>query len=221
MNWKTINKKESQIIMNYWKENPEVNCESEYRELRENLIENFDKTIKSYGYEEDLNYALKIYELLNNKYNMTPRIAADDDIWRYISIRVAPDIVYERWGLDPNRYYKNPRRIWYKTLWWYIHLSWQGNIYKTNEILKDNTTDEIVQLVERTGSSGYRIDSYRMIMKIYGSYKKEKRTRSTGLFRKVMKLNTARAKVIEPTLVEGGEEAYAEELFNYFKESRD
>jgi hypothetical protein len=58
-------------------------------------------------------------------------------------------------------------------------------------------------------------------MKIYGSYKKEKRTRSTGLFRKVMKLNTARAKVIEPTLVEGGEEAYAEELFNYFKESRD
>ena len=81
---------------------------------------------------------------------------------------------------------KTSRRIWLKTIWWYVHLSWQNNINETYNILINNTTDTILQLVERPGL-GYNVELYRELMKQYNNYEDSSR----NLFRTVLKLNTA------------------------------
>ena len=83
----------------------------------------------------------------------------------------------------------------------------------TYRILENNTTDEVVQLVERAGSAGYRVDVCRVLMKYYYLNRSKY---DNKIFRKVMVLNTARSKVVEPTLVNGGAIGYVKELFDYF-----
>lgn len=222
-----MNKNEANTVMLTWDKTPTADCDKEYSSLRNDLMKAmkltaFDleidvKGIKSAGYDFDLNFGLELYTILNENYQMNPRTASDDNVWRYISLKVIPDIVFYRWDMNPSRFWKESRRIWLKTLWWYIYLSWQGSVEKTYAILKDNTTDEIVQLVERSGSSGYRVETCRKIMEHYGSLEKEEKKRNNQIFRRVMKLNTARTKVVEPALLVGGEKMYVKELFAYFE----
>lgn len=172
-------------------------------------------------YDFDLLFGLKLYNLLKEKYNVSERQAAQDGIWMFLSIDIIPDVIYRRWkGFNENRFYKESRRIWLKTLWWYIHLSWQQDIESTYIILKENTSDDLVQLVERSGSKGYRVELYRQIMKNYSQVQDLEKGRKNQLFRKIMKLNTARARVVEPALTEGGEKQYVKELFNYFDRNK-
>ena len=172
-------------------------------------------------YDIDLHTGLVIYELLNENFGYNERLAAQDDIWRYLSIEIIPDIVYKRHGLKAGRYYEHPRRIWLKSLWWYIHLSWQGSKEDTFNILEKNTTDTIMQLVERTGLNGYRITFTRELMvEFYKGYNDLPGTQRTSLFRRVLKLSTARTKIIEPNLVEGGVNTYVKGLFEYFVKTK-
>lgn len=229
MNWKTLGKIESNNIMLSWNidELPVADYDTTYEQIRVNLINAMKTTafdleidknsIQNAGYDFDLNFGLKLYVILTKGFQLTPRIASDDNVWRYLSLKVVPDIVFYRWGMNEGRYWKESRRIWLKTLWWYIYLSWKNSEEETYEILKDNTTDEIVQLVERSGPSGYRVETCRCIMEYYGTLGKEVKNRNNQIFRRVMKLNTARIKVIEPALVEGGEKSYVKELFQYFE----
>ncbi len=161
------------------------------------------------GYEFDLMFGLELYQILNTEVGFTNRAASKDDIWRYLSINVIPDIVHSRWGMNEDHFYKNSRRIWLKTIWWYVELAWHKDVATTYNLLKDNTTDTILQLVERPGI-GYYVDLYREIMLQYKSYEDKDR----NLFRSILKLNTARLAISSPELVEGGIEAYVEELFN-------
>lgn len=228
MKWKTISKSESEKVMESWNSDQSMPFDSEYEFLRIELfkaaeevlqelnIQNYE--IKSAGYDFDLLFGLKLYEILNRNFGFTIRLASDNGVWRFLSLKVVPDLVYLRWEDNAGRYWKETRRIWLKALWWYIHLSWQGSAQETFETLKGNTTDEIVQLVERSGPSGYRIDLCREIMSFYGSLDTEQKKRSSQVFRRVMKLNTARIKVIEPGLFIGGEENYVKGLFNYFEQ---
>lgn len=196
--------------------------------LRESLIKAIDEAMEPIleiktpsEYEKDLYTGLAIYKVLNTDFHFNERLASQDDIWRYLSITILPDKVYERYNaLNAQRFYKVSRRIWLQTIWWYIHLSWQDSIESTLEILEKNTTDTILQLVDRTGLNGYRIDFTRALMKVfYSEYKDLPGTQRTSLFRRVMKLSTARTKIIEPNLVSGGTEAYVKGLFNYFVET--
>lgn len=188
----------------------------EYNELRTQLISIRDKVFEEQGFEKDnkldyrfdLAFGLELYELLNENKGFSNRVATNNDIWRYLSIKVIPDIVHARWGLNADRYYKSPRRIWLKTIWWYIHLSWMGTKEETYEILKDNTTDTVVQIVERPGI-GYYVNVYRELIKQY----KEFDDSSRDLFRSVLKINTARLQTTSPELVEGGIPNYVKELF--------
>ena len=91
----------------------------------------------------------------------------------------------------------------------------QGDEESTREILKDNSTDEILQLVDRCGRDGYRVDLYREIMKQYAEMDVTER-RKDQVFRKMMVLNTAKVQVIEPALVDGGEIKYVDDLCVYF-----
>ncbi|UOE95109.1 hypothetical protein [Alkalihalobacillus sp. LMS39] len=197
-------------------------------ELREALINAFNRVQNPLYmdkenpnlYDIDLHTGLALYDLLNNQFGFKERLAAQDDIWRFISLCIIPDYVYKRHGLKPGRFYEHPRRIWLKSLWWYIHLSWQGSYEETLRILESNTTDNVVQLVERTGTNGYRVSFARKLMaEFYNSYSDLPGTQRTSLFRRVLKLSTARTKLIEPSLVEGGIDSYVKGLFEYFVKS--
>lgn len=220
MKWRTLSKNEAKIIMERWNGKVEVEYKLEYEEIRQPLTDYASELATSLGhyssYEFDLNFAVKLYEVLSIRYGLDPRSASEDGVWRYLSIHVVPDLVEQRWGLNENRYWKEARRIWLKTLWWYIYLSWQGDLDATFKALQSNTTDEIVQLVERSGPSGYRVELCREIMGYYAHIDDQLKKRNSNLFRRVMKLNTARSKVVEPSLCIGGERAYVKELFHYF-----
>jgi hypothetical protein len=226
--WKSISKDEAKKTLNNWDGESTVSLEVDYENLRTELIAasnevfsllgiNKEKKIQRNEYKFDLYFGMKMYELLSIKNDLNVRLASDDGLWRYLSVIVIPDIVLTRWGLNEGRFWRDSRRIWLKTLWWYIYLSWQGSSEETIEVLKNNTTDDVVQLVERSGPSGYRVELSRNIMKYYGQLDEERKGRSKELFRRVMKLNTARTKIIEPSLFHGGEEAYVKELFESFE----
>ncbi|MDG0032706.1 hypothetical protein MMB68_24465 [Priestia sp. Y58] len=228
--WMTLSKTESEKIFNSWLSNspPAEYVHPNYADLRKDIINSYSdalnflqidgNAIKGKEYDFDLAFGIRFYSLMVSKYNFNERQASDDGVWRYISIYLIPDITYKRWGLNPQRYYIASRRIWIKVLWWYIHLSWQGDTESTFNILKDNTTDEMAQIVDRSGPSGYRVKLCRSIMYHYSNIAVQKKKRGAQVFRRIMKLNTARSRVVEPALIIGGEEQYVKELFEYFGE---
>lgn len=167
-------------------------------------------------YHQDLLLALKLFEILNEVYDFSEREASQDGKWRFLSLNVVPELIHNRWGFNASRFYQHSSRMYLKSLWWYIYLSWQGTGADTYSILRGNTTDELVQLVERTGSKGYRVDVYRKVMKYYSEVNTSEKQNKNEIFRKVMKLNTARVKIIEPALYKGGTSQYVKELFDYF-----
>lgn len=192
----------------------QINLSHEFQLVRDELIEARDVIYDKYEFDNglhnkyafDLEFGLALYKTLNNK--IENRDIYLDDVWRFLSIKVTPDIVHARWDLNADRFYRMSRRIYLKQLWWYIHLSWDTNVKRTYEILKDNTTDTILNLVERPGL-GYNIEMYREIMKQYSNYDDNDRT----LLRRVMVLNTARSKNLSPELVDGGVTGYVNQLF--------
>jgi len=168
----------------------------------------------------DLFLGLKMYAFLNDDFDMNASTASDDDIWRFIQMKVVPDLLFDRWSEDngsdrinDDRFWKDSRRMWLKTMWWYIHLSLQGDsLVETKRILMGNGSDDISQLVERSGS-GYRVDLYREIMRRYHeSGRKDKQ-----ILRKVLKLNVVRCATVEPLLFSSGIEDYVNDLFEYFE----
>lgn len=228
MKWRELNREQSSEKFNEYCIRSQADCPEEYRQLREQICDLFVRTLskigidskdinkKNYSYQVDYIFGLKLYELLNESYNMNIRIASSENVWRFLSVCVVPDVVEMRYGTDhPDRFWKKPKRLWLRVLWWYIYLSWQGDEESTCKVLKDNSTDEILQLVDRCGRDGYRVELYREIMKKYSELDASKR-RKTQIFRKMMVLNTARVQTMEPSLVDGGETAYVEELCNYF-----
>lgn len=191
-----------------------ISLSTDFEKIRNELLQSRDLIYDKYEFDNglhnkyafDLEFGLALYEILNSK--IENRDIYTDDIWRYLSIKVIPDIVHSRWNLNADRYYKLSRRIYLKQLWWYIHLSWNGNVDQTYVVLKNNTTDTILNLVERPGL-GYNIDMYREIMKQYSHLQDSDRQ----LLRRVMVLNTARSKNVSPELVENGISGYVTQLF--------
>lgn len=230
MNWKELSKEESSSLFDSFCVNDEFSYDHDYTELRKDLCLLFDNALqqigitaeqinqKNYSYQLDLQFGIKLYSTLNQKYGMNVRLAATEGVWRYLSVCVVPDLIAKRYGKDhPDRFWKKPKRLWLRVLWWYIYLSWQGSEKDTITVLKDNSTDEILQLVDRCGRGGYRVDLYRALM-LQNSKLDPIDRRRRQLFRKMMVLNTARVQVIEPELTVGGNIGYAESLSKYFQE---
>lgn len=225
MKWLELGVKESEELLSSLNQEFRVLCDDSMVEVRREMVLSFnsvlkeldieDEQIRNNAYKVDYLFSLHIYRILNNKYHITHREASNNAMWRYLSLCVIPDIVSKRWGMDnDDRFWRKPNRVWLKTLWWYCHLAWQGNEKMTKDVLKNNSTDEILQLIDRTGRGGYRVALYREVMKQYFETTGPKRT---GLFRKIMKLNTARIQVIEPELGAGGVSRYVSDLFEYFE----
>ena len=198
----------------------EATYDSSYKDFRTELVDCFKAALQESGgkmsYTLDLRMGIKIYELLNPRTGFTNVQANDDDIWRYISVCVMPDITYLRYPkpeqgslrINQKRFYSHTRRIWLKTLWWYVHLGWQGTSEKTFDVLKNNGTNIISHFIERPGK-GYRPKLFRSMMYVYSTLPTQKDT----IFRAAAKMNLAKCVTVEPALTVGGEDAYTAELF--------
>ena len=221
MTIKRLTRKESIEAMDSWISGgfrlPEVN--REYAELRKDLTELFEKASSEQkdgtdGYRMDVCYGVLIYDYFMHRSWFTQRLASDDGFWRYLSLVCVPDLIGKRWSNDnADHYYVKPSRIWLKCIWWYIHLSLkESDLALTKKILlsRNFNTDTILNLVERTGRGGTNIDVYREIMSMYAPLKK---VRGKD-FRSIMKLNTAKAVVLEPVFCEGGVKGYVESIIN-------
>ena len=114
--------------------------------------------------------------------------------------------------MNHKRFYSHTRRIWLKTLWWYVFLSWQGNKEKTRSVLKEFGTDTISDLIERTGQ-GYRVLMYRQLMLSYSQVD----NKSSDLFNIIQKQNLVNCRTVEPALVDNAEQGYIKSLFNQLK----
>lgn len=227
-----LDRGKAKIAMDEWICNyPNVPAiENEYVQLRNDINSLFDsveKDIEEAGkkiqdYNTDIKFALSLYKYFSKQDWFSLRVVENDDFWRWLSLKIVPNIVAKRWGKDnESHYWSNPARIWLKQLWWYVYLSWTGDEISTESLLfsPNCTTDTILNFVERSGKKGTCVESYRKIIYLYSRIPHEKliefnKTReSDDLFRLVMKLNTARILVVEPDLFENGNEGYAKQLF--------
>ena len=211
-------------MVSHWKKHDiETELSPEYQAIRNQLVDVFDKTLASNGgkmdYSIDLNIGLKIYELLPCNKDFTIKDANNDDIWRYLSVIVIPDLTYLRkpepeqeikdtnGRISHKRFFSHKRRIWIKTLWWYVFLSWQGTLEKTRKILADNGVDNINKLIETPGK-GYRVELYRKMMYEYYITRPHK----VSDFPKMTQLNNARCLSVIPELTAGGLSCYVLQL---------
>ncbi|MDN4066667.1 DUF6339 family protein [Paenibacillus vini] len=224
MEWKVLKKSECEKILSQWTYPDDVKWDAShgFEPIRNRLTDLFQSIKEELAisspsgkeYAFDFRFGMGMYLILTEEFRISEYQASNDSFWIYLCMKVIPDIVFWRWGSAKNdRFYASSRRIYLKALWWYVHLSWQGSKEKTYRVLEQNTTDEIVQLVERSGPFGYRVDLCRVMMRLYNEYGTGLRGRNNKLFRRAMKLNTARLAVVEPALYEGEEEGYVRELF--------
>lgn len=192
----------------------------EYDGLRNHIIEVYKEAKLVGSYETDLKVGLALFKDFNPETGFSIVMANDDDIWRYLSCKVFPDITYERYPtpekeirergghLNHKRFYSHTRRIWLKTLWWYVFLAWQGTEQKTYDVLKNFGSDTISDFIERTGQ-GYRLDLYRRLMYSYSQVE----NKSSDLFNRIQKRNLVNCRTIEPSLVNNAEKGYVDMLF--------
>lgn len=191
--------------------------------LRSEIVSEFASAKSVYGlgrdrYGIDVAVGLKTYECLN-RLGFTAADAANDDVWRYLTIRVFPDITFQRWPnadkearedegrINRKRFFRHTRRIWLKTLWWYVHLGWQGSANETKDVLKCFTADTISQIVERTGNA-YRVDVYRSLLKEISMHPSLKGSDA----KKLAQINRSECCVVEPALTLGGVDGYCRSL---------
>lgn len=186
---------------------------ADYQALRTRLLEAiapFDPVSGAGAGAYDIETGLAIYRILEEA-GMDVRTAADDGVWRFLSLKVVPDLVKSRWPHTPaERFWRGRSRNWLRVIWWLVHLSWQGSESDTRNVLTDVTTDMIVQLVERPGRGGFRVELTRALFQ-----ERRRRRFRQDEFRALMKLNTARVMVTEPWFCDGGITGYVRELHDY------
>ena len=236
MEIKTLNRGESQKAMAEWVDNypslpvvedSYISIRNDLQELNRQIRLNAESASEKRNdyYYIDAHMGLAIYEYFWNQPGFSLRVAANDGFWRYLSVKVVPDIVAQRWGKDNNdHFWSKPTRIWLRSIWWFVRLAWQGDYESTKRLLESPhfTTDTILNFEERNGRKGTCIEAYRYIIYYYSKvsekdlkqYARGKSGNSDDLFRVVMKLNTAKMMVMEPGLYLGGAKEYAKELFH-------
>lgn len=159
------------------------------------------------AYARDLAMGLALYQTLPDDFKQG-RSAADDGVWRFLSLEVLPDLVFARAGPNEAWFYSSKRRLWLKRCWWYVHLAWQGSVASTRRAVAGMTTDTVAQLVERPGAGGFRVDLWRELASRF-----EQLRPSESDVRRLMKTNTALLVVVEPAFGPGGVPGYVDRLY--------
>lgn len=201
----------------------------EYAQLRKEILEIYDRYKNFKSYEFDYRFAVDFYILINGKKTFKTNIT-NYDFWRFICLDVAPEVINYRHPIDDpykdstkEYYYNKNLRMYFPTLYWYVHLSWQNTKEETLKALEDNTTDTIMNLVERPGKKGLSIELFRKIMYYYYHVDKKERNvintidnKSYSLFRKIMILHMSKSNTIIPDKYREGIDGYVRMLFSSF-----
>lgn len=228
--FKTFNVSEAKSAMKDWIDNgcAVSRLDNDYLKVSQDIESLYEKakkkTIEYSNRKEyflDITFGVELYTYLHNQPWFNLRTASDNGFWRYLSIVILPNLVAERWGRDnEDHFWRKPTRIWLRTIWWYIHLSWKNDSNETFKMLSSEMfdTDVILNLVERSGRKGTNIAVYRSIVEHYGNQSLQnirnyKHGKGKTLFRAVMCLNTTRSIVVEPELYSGGVDGYVKGLF--------
>ena len=137
---KTLTRGQAQEAMQNWINNyPNLPViDSDFEQLRADLQaindtvrkerNNNPEYEKSYYYL-DYRFGVLLYDYLNKQKGFSLRVAANDGFWRFLSVIVVPDIVAQRWGKDnESHFWSQPTRNWLRSLWWFVHLSWQCDL---------------------------------------------------------------------------------------------
>lgn len=187
---------------------PQSSLPTALAEVREQVIAAHASVKGQAEIKQDRVVGIALYEALAPN-RITLRGAADDGIWRYLSLDVFPDLVRHR---NPTAgedwFWRSKWRIWLKRVWWWVHLSWQGNKSSTAAAIQHWTTDTVAQFVERPGR-GFRVELWRGI-----AAETSTRRIDEGHFRRAMKLNTAMLATFEPTLLPTLISPYVVRLFD-------
>lgn len=202
-----------------------IPTDDDYIKLKVRLKESFEQILDSFGvipenlssfskaYVFDVQLGCVLYNVFSNEFNIPLCHLSNDNFWRYIQVELVPFITIYRWGIEnTNRLYSQSNRLYLKILWYYYYLSYTGDLYNTRTLLshKCNSTDTIVQLCERSGRDhSYKVDLTRCIMKC-----KVKNELYSDEFRKLMVLNSAYLKTMDPYLYYSNLEEYVEMLIN-------
>ena len=188
----------------------------DYKKLRCDLLNIVPKPIEK-NYEFDLEFGIRIYEYFNNveSLNFNEAVASNYDFWRYICLKVIPDVIEKRHGFVETYYYSKNVRMYIPTLWWYIEIGYQGDIKSTYNCLKSFSTDYIVQFVERPGREGLYIEVIRRIFYYLAKLPKEVINDKKGnqtLIRRLLIQHTAKNANYN-LVVEGKIDEYVKELY--------
>ena len=150
--WNSLSKDAFAELKADWKNTILTDLNPDYTALRKELISAFNRVVDTVnnhadkkerkGYLIDSQFGMELYRILN-RYDFSLRYASTDDFWIYLCVAVCPDIVQNRFpgkkskdsedneiflNINEDRFWKNSRRIYLKQIWWYIHLSYTGNL---------------------------------------------------------------------------------------------
>lgn len=168
----------------------------------------------------DLELALDFYEFMESQLDFQEMdYRSNYDFWAYLATFVFPKIVKDRFDLQPEHFYKKGVRIYPYTLYWYIHLAWQGNRQSTFEVLRRLNTDAILNIVERPSKIGINVDLYREIFKKLGALDVnhlfiKRNGNLIASWRIIMLKNTQKLMVYRPELFKEGIPGYVDMLFS-------
>ena len=177
-------------------ENYFSSLDNDYMSIRKTFLSWLDEHPVTKNYDFDLFLSLKIhsYFQIENFPGFNESIASNYGFWRFICLKVVPDIIILRHGYVKEYFYAKNVRLYIPTLWWYIEMCYQGSYDNTYNCLKDKSTDYILQIVERPGRDGMFLDVSRLIVHYLNILPDEivnKEYDGQSLLRRIMIQNTA------------------------------
>jgi|SRR5690554_2708308 len=208
------------LVHNNFKINLMTDVDKEIRRKIVSIFQQAKTDVSMNTYAFDLEVSKGIYEYFQKLEWFTKLAESDYDFWKYIAIRIMPDLIYERHGDIAEYYYKKNVRIYPFRLYWYFHLSFNEDIHSTYSMLKKPvfSTDTILQIVERPGKSGLDLDTFRTIIRKYSKFETKyyvnKNDVKFEILRSIMILNTAKNVTIFPSMYQDGIEGYVDLLIN-------
>lgn len=172
--------------------------DNDYKKIRKEILSWIEKNPVVKNYDFDLRFAIMIHEYFSEKNfeEFNEAIASNYGFWRFICLKVIPDIINERHGYVKEYFYDKNVRLYISTLWWYIEMCYQGNYEQTYQCLKKRSTDYILQIVERPGRDGMFLDVSRLIVYYLSKLPDEivnKKYNNQTLLRRIAIQNTAKS----------------------------
>ena len=131
-----------------WIQNSNLGTNSSMENLKEMQWKIFDLA-KRYNYpnkldsEKQLEFDWEVGKLLYTQLNITPSVSATLELWHFFNLKMAPQIVYWRWGASIE-HFCDSRRNYFGTQWWRYYLFYEATIKDLNNTISTQMIDSII-----------------------------------------------------------------------------